>query len=301
MIPETAMLRLVSAAIALGMSVLLMGSTLPIRLDYLPTLAESSETSRAAAVVLAQEDSKAPPKAPSVREALDKGVLLVVSLAHQRLFVFKNGELWGQTPVSTGRRGHETPVGVFSILQKSVAHRSTLYHDAPMPYMERLTWGGVALHGGNVSRYRASHGCIRLPHSFARSLYSITCYRSTAVLITRSPLTSPAMALAFVGGQSSPRVSMEVELASSDPASKGPAPDRAQTIQLAATSDPENAEKLWKVLIQRQPRLAELEHQIIPAHVNSRRVYRLRAWGLGAAAICRQFASKGTDCFGVTT
>jgi len=297
------MLRLVGAAMVFGVSILLMGSTLPIRLDYRPTLTEPSETVPVASpVVLAPAAGEASPKPTDVREALNNGVLLVVSIPNQHVFVFKKGKLWGQAPVSTGRRGHDTPVGVFPILQKSVAHRSTLYNDAPMPYMQRLTWGGVALHGGNVSRYRASHGCIRLPRAFARSLYSITDYHSTAVLITRRRVTSAATAIALVDGQPVPSAVPHVQLASSDAARLDDLlNDRTRTIQLAATSSPENAEKLWTELVQRQPRLTELAHQITPAQVNSRQVYRLRAYGPGAAAICRWMARSGVDCFGVAS
>jgi lipoprotein-anchoring transpeptidase ErfK/SrfK len=107
----------------------------------------------------------------------------VVSLASQQAFVFKNGELWDSTPVSTGKRGNE-------ILQKKVHHRSSLYDDAPMPYMQRLTWDGVALHAGRVSGYPASHGCIRLPAGFAKKLYQVTGFSSTIVLVTDEPVGS---------------------------------------------------------------------------------------------------------------
>ncbi|HEV2865506.1 MAG TPA: L,D-transpeptidase family protein, partial [Allosphingosinicella sp.] len=90
------------------------------------------------------------------------GVRVLVSLPQQRLWVFRGRELIATSAVSTGKRGHETPAGTFPILQKRVVHHSSLYDNAPMPYMQRLTNGGVALHGGRVPGYRASHGCIRL-------------------------------------------------------------------------------------------------------------------------------------------
>lgn len=131
-----------------------------------------------------------PPLPPTPAEALENGVLIVVSLASQRMFVFQDGELWDSSRVSTGRRGKETPVGAFPILQKKVHHRSTLYDDAPMPYMQRLTWDGVALHAGHVPGYPASHGCIRLPKAFAKKLYGITGFSSTAVVVTDEPVGS---------------------------------------------------------------------------------------------------------------
>ncbi len=89
-------------------------------------------------------------------------VVLVVSLPEQRAYVYRNGVLIGASTVSTGKKGHETPTGVFTILQKHEDHRSNLYNDAPMPYMQRLTWSGVALHAGKLPGYPASHGCVRM-------------------------------------------------------------------------------------------------------------------------------------------
>jgi lipoprotein-anchoring transpeptidase ErfK/SrfK len=132
----------------------------------------------------------APPPPPTAKQALRNGVLIVVSLASQRAFVFRKGEPWDSTQVSTGRAGKETPKGVFPILEKQVMHRSTLYDDAPMPFMQRLTWGGVALHAGHVTGRPASHGCIRLPGDFARKLYDITNFSSTVVVVTDREVSS---------------------------------------------------------------------------------------------------------------
>lgn len=131
-----------------------------------------------------------PPPPPTPKEALRDGVLVIVSLASQQAFVFRKGEVWDSSDVSTGKAGKETPAGVFPILQKKVHHRSTLYDDAPMPYMQRLTWDGVALHAGRVPGYPASHGCIRLPTGFAEKLYKITNFSSTVVVVTDEPVAS---------------------------------------------------------------------------------------------------------------
>jgi hypothetical protein len=93
---------------------------------------------------------------------------LVVSRPGQRVAVYRNGLPIAVSTVSTGRPGYRTPTGSFSILQKRVEHYSTIYDNAPMPYMQRLTMGGVALHAGTLPGYPASHGCIRLPYEFAR-------------------------------------------------------------------------------------------------------------------------------------
>jgi lipoprotein-anchoring transpeptidase ErfK/SrfK len=101
-------------------------------------------------------------------------LFLVIDLSTQRATLYRNGVVIAASTVSTGSRGRNTPTGVFTILQKEVYHRSRTYDDAPMPYMQRLTWKGVALHAGHVAGYPASHGCIRLPRGFAKKLYAVT-------------------------------------------------------------------------------------------------------------------------------
>jgi L,D-transpeptidase catalytic domain len=116
-------------------------------------------------------------------EAVTTGpVVMVVSITEQRAYVYRNGVLIGATTVSTGRPGHPTPTGVFTVLQKQKEHRSTIYDGAPMPYMERLTWGGIALHAGGLPGYPESHGCIHLPSEFARRLFEISPNGMTVVI-----------------------------------------------------------------------------------------------------------------------
>jgi hypothetical protein len=124
------------------------------------------------------------------------GLRVVVSIAQQTAWVFRGSELVATTPVSTGKKGYETPVGRFRILQKKVEHYSSKYDNAPMPYMQRLTSYGVALHAGRVPGYPASHGCIRLPHGFARKLYNMTS-GSTRVTVTRARAKSAKDALSL--------------------------------------------------------------------------------------------------------
>jgi L,D-transpeptidase catalytic domain len=109
-------------------------------------------------------------------------LVMVVSITEQRAYVYRNGVLVGATTVSTGRPGHATPIGVFTVLQKQKEHRSTIYDGAPMPYMERLTWGGVALHAGGLPGYPESHGCIHLPSEFARLLFEVSSNGMTVVI-----------------------------------------------------------------------------------------------------------------------
>jgi lipoprotein-anchoring transpeptidase ErfK/SrfK len=117
-------------------------------------------------------------------------VWIVVSLPSQRAYVFRGGELIDSAPVSTGRPGHRTPTGRFPILQKRVHHYSNLYDNAPMPYMQRLTHGGIALHAGHLPGYPASHGCIRLPWGFARRLYRLTDFSSEVIITARRTKSS---------------------------------------------------------------------------------------------------------------
>ena len=94
----------------------------------------------------------------------------------------------GRSTVSTGRPGHPTPTEIFTILQKQVDHYSSIYKGASMPYMERLTWGGIALHAGDLPGFADSHGCVRLPLDFAHKLYTVTG-KSTTVIITDGKTT----------------------------------------------------------------------------------------------------------------
>lgn len=126
-------------------------------------------------------------------EIAPKGpVTIVISTATQRAYVYRNGLPIAVSTVSTGRAGHETPIGIFTILQKAVKHRSSLYDDASMPFMQRLTWDGVALHAGKLPGYAASHGCIRLPVKFAERLYAITA--TGAVVIITDEAAVPEIA-----------------------------------------------------------------------------------------------------------
>jgi hypothetical protein len=109
-------------------------------------------------------------------------VTIIVSVPEQTLYVYRNGVRIGRSTVSTGKPGHVTPTGVFTILEKEVHHRSNLYRGASMPYMERVTWGGVALHAGQLPGYPASHGCVRLPMDFAEKLYTVT-EKGTTVIV----------------------------------------------------------------------------------------------------------------------
>lgn len=109
-------------------------------------------------------------------------VLVYVDVARQTAAVYRNGVRVAVTTVSTGKPGHATPTGVFTILEKNVRHRSKTYNNAPMPYQQRLTWDGVALHAGGLPGYPESHGCVHLPMAFARKLFATTNMGGTVIV-----------------------------------------------------------------------------------------------------------------------
>ncbi|MFL6739312.1 MAG: L,D-transpeptidase family protein [Sphingomicrobium sp.] len=108
--------------------------------------------------------------------------LLVVNLATQRAVLFRNGVPMGASTISSGKKGYETPTGVFTVLEKKKEHYSKTYNNAAMPNMQRLTWKGVALHAGNLPGYPASHGCIRLPIQFSSLLFGATKLGMTVII-----------------------------------------------------------------------------------------------------------------------
>jgi hypothetical protein len=106
--------------------------------------------------------------------AMPKGPMqAIISIREQRLHFYRDGEHIADVPVATGVPGHLTPLGVFSVIQRDRYHHSNIYSNAPMPYMERITWSGVAMHEGPGVGHQASHGCIRMPHGFAAELWGL--------------------------------------------------------------------------------------------------------------------------------
>jgi len=120
-------------------------------------------------------------------------VEIVVSVPLQRAFVYRGGTLIGVSTVSTGRRGHATPTGRFAIMEKHREHFSNLYNDAPMPFMQRLTMGGIALHAGAIPGRPASHGCVRLPLAFAGHLFGATKVGATVHVTDGAPAAEEAL------------------------------------------------------------------------------------------------------------
>jgi lipoprotein-anchoring transpeptidase ErfK/SrfK len=137
-------------------------------------LAKKPEPQDAVKTELAKKaEPQGPPKGP---------FQIIISIADQRISLYDNGALIARSSVSTGVQGYPTPLGIFSVISKERWHRSNIYSAAPMPYMQRITWSGIALHAGVLPGYPASHGCIRLSNDFAIRLWHLT-ERGTRVII----------------------------------------------------------------------------------------------------------------------
>ena len=130
-----------------------------------PAIAKAADGS---AAMLEAATSLAPGRYLWEADAIAGPVSIIVSIADQRLYVYRGDTIVAASAVSTGREGNDTPVG------KKEMHRSNLYNDAPMPFMQRLTWDGVAIHAGRNPGHPDSHGCIRVPAAFAKKLFAAT-------------------------------------------------------------------------------------------------------------------------------
>ena len=128
----------------------------------------------------AEKDTGAKPVGP---------LIIAISIEKQKVRIYDANGFFAESPVSTGMKGHPTPMGVFSIIQKHKMHHSNIYSGAPMPYMQRITWSGVAMHQGVVPGRPASHGCIRLPWSFAKKLYDMTDFQTKVTVTDEVPET----------------------------------------------------------------------------------------------------------------
>ena len=139
--------------------------------------AQSSARQRRLAAAAKRDSTPAPKPAPAPKAAQPVGppqpVVTVVSLGSQRLWVHTSDGVAAESRISSGQSGFRTPTGVFSILQRNRYHESNIYSGAPMPFMQRLTWSGIALHEGVVPNHPASHGCIRMPAGFANRMWEM--------------------------------------------------------------------------------------------------------------------------------
>ena len=132
-----------------------------------------------AKAVAAEKETSAKPQGP---------LIIAISIEKQKVRIYDANGFFAETPISTGMRGHPTPMGVFSVIQKHKFHHSNIYSGAPMPYMQRITWSGVAMHAGVLPGYPASHGCIRMPMAFAVKMWNWT-KMGARVIVTPGEMT----------------------------------------------------------------------------------------------------------------
>src|SRR5205085_9730283 len=136
-------------------------------------VAMAALTALTADAVARQARPAAPTEATAPRDA-GEPIMAIVSIKTQHV-TFYDADSWIlRAPVSTGTTGRETPAGIFAVVEKEKDHHSTMYDDAWMPNMQRMTWNGIALHGGPLPGYAASHGCVRMPYGFAEKLFDKT-------------------------------------------------------------------------------------------------------------------------------
>ncbi|WP_407112534.1 L,D-transpeptidase family protein [Bradyrhizobium sp. LMG 9283] len=152
-------------------------------------------------------------------------LVIVVSIDRQKVTVYDSNGVFAESPVSTGMKGHSTPMGVFSVIQKHKFHHSNIYSGAPMPYMQRITWSGVAMHAGVLPGYPASHGCIRMPMAFAMKMWNWTRMGARVIVAPgqMSPQSFSHPLLASMRVPPQPAASLEPPTNVSDKADKGAA------------------------------------------------------------------------------
>src|SRR5947209_5945515 len=127
-----------------------------------------------------------PTEAVAPREA-GEPIMAIVSIKAQQVTFYDATGWILRAPVSTGVKGRETPAGIFAVVEKDKDHRSSMYDDAWMPNMQRITWNGIALHGGPLPGYAASHGCVRMPYGFAEKLFSKTRIGMRVIIAPNDP------------------------------------------------------------------------------------------------------------------
>ncbi|MDB5654817.1 MAG: L,D-transpeptidase [Tardiphaga sp.] len=187
-------------------------------------LPRAKKVKRPAAKPVKQVSENAKPVGPLV---------IAISIDQQRLKLYDANGLFAETPVSTGMKGHTTPMGVFSVIQKNKFHKSNIYSDAPMPFMQRITWSGIAMHAGVLPGHPASHGCIRMPMAFATKMWSWT-RMGARVVITPGEISPTAFSHPLLPTR---KLDPAVAAATSDgPAAKAdlPAPDARPAMSSAS-------------------------------------------------------------------
>jgi lipoprotein-anchoring transpeptidase ErfK/SrfK len=164
-------------------------------------------------------------------------LILSVSIQRQKLSIYDANGFYAETPISTGMPGHPTPMGVFSVLEKEKMHHSNIYSGAPMPFMQRITWSGVAMHAGVLPGYPASHGCIRMPMAFAVKMYGWT-RPGARVFVTPGDVTPASFSHPLLAAQKV----VPQPVAADEPKTDAPTSAKADKAAADATIKPETTE-----------------------------------------------------------
>jgi lipoprotein-anchoring transpeptidase ErfK/SrfK len=171
---------------------------------------------------------------PGKQAAKPQGPLIIaISINRQNLRIYDANGFFAETPISTGMRGHTTPMGAFSIIQKQKYHKSNIYSGAPMPYMQRITWSGIAMHAGVLPGYPASHGCIRMPMAFAVKMYGWT-RMGARVVVTPGEMTPASFSNPLLATQKVAPQPMATEEPKGD---KAVVPDMTSVVASASATD----------------------------------------------------------------
>jgi hypothetical protein len=200
-------------------------------------------------------------------------IMAIVSLRHQQITVYDAKGWILRAPVSSGQKGRETPAGVFSIIEKQAEHYSNLYDDASMPHMQRITWSGIALHGGPLPGYPASHGCIRMPYNFAARLFDATRLGMRVIVaptdVAPIEITHPALF------SRKPGAGAVAAARATDAAAAASKADQARLVVAAATREAARAmmplRAAEKLKLQAEAQLAAAERAVASAASAERR------------------------------
>lgn len=213
------------------------------RQDRYPDIPRQKPQKRSAAgkkAVVAEKEAGTKPQGPLV---------IVVSIDRQKVTVYDTNGVFAESPVSTGMKGHSTPMGVFSVIQKHKFHHSNIYSGAPMPYMQRITWSGVAMHAGVLPGYPASHGCIRMPMAFAVKMWNWTRMGARVIVSPgqMSPQNFSHPLLASVRVPPQPAASLQPQTNAGDKADKGAAQTKASEANTVETKTASAADSVLEL------------------------------------------------------
>ncbi|MCP3399463.1 L,D-transpeptidase family protein [Bradyrhizobium sp. CCGB20] len=213
------------------------------RQERYPDIPRQKPQKRSAAgkkAVVAEKEAGTKPQGPLV---------IVVSIDRQKVTVYDTNGVFAESPVSTGMKGHSTPMGVFSVIQKHKFHHSNIYSGAPMPYMQRITWSGVAMHAGVLPGYPASHGCIRMPMAFAVKMWNWTRMGARVIVSPgqMSPQNFSHPLLASLRVPPQPSASLQPQTNAGDKADKGAAQTKASEANTVETKTASAADSVLEL------------------------------------------------------